>query len=114
MDPELGMVVQMKDVSKDDPLSNSRQITNEIHDILHAYYKVARRRFIDCVRMQVADCMLVTGDNTPLKLFSAALVAGLAPDVMEEIAGEENQVKNERQRLDKEIKMLEKAKKIIN
>ncbi|PVH90779.1 hypothetical protein DM02DRAFT_647505 [Periconia macrospinosa] len=108
-----GTVVRLDDIAQSHPLSNTRHITLEIHDILCAYYRVARKRFVDSVRMQVADCMLVTGKKTPLTLFSATLVAGLGHDVLEDIAGEEIRTKTQRLRLDEEIGLLEKGRKII-
>jgi hypothetical protein len=70
-------------------------------------------RFADAVRMQVADCKLVTGAKTPLTLLSAQPVAGLDHETLEYIAGEELQTKHERSRLEKEISLLRDGKKII-
>jgi hypothetical protein len=106
-------VVRLDDIVQSHPLSNARHTTLEIHDILCAYYKVARKRFVDAVRMQVADCMLVTGKKTPLTLWSATLVASLSHDALEDIVGEEMQTKNERSRLEKEISLLGEGKKIV-
>jgi len=105
--------VRLDDIVQSHPLSNARHTTLEIHDITCAYYRVARKRFVDAVRMQVADSMLVTGKNTPLTLFSAALVASMDRDALDDIAGEELKTKNERTRLEKEIALLERGKKII-
>jgi hypothetical protein len=105
--------VRLDDIVQSHPLSNARHTTLEIHDITCAYYRVARKRFVDAVRMQVADSMLVTGKKTPLTLFSAALVASMGHDVLKDIAGEELKTKSERVRLEKEISLLAKGKKII-
>lgn len=94
-------------------MSNARHTTLEIHDISCSYYKVAKKRFIDAVRMQVADCKLVTGEKTPLTLLSAQLVAKLDHETLEDIAGEELQTKHERSRLEKEISLLRAGKKIV-
>jgi hypothetical protein len=106
-------VVRLDDIVQSHPLSNARHTTLEIHDILCSYYKVARKRFADAVRMQVADCKLVTGAKTPLTLLSAQLVAGLDHETLEDIAGEEVQTKYERSRLEKEISLLREGKKIV-
>ncbi|KAH5253821.1 hypothetical protein HBI71_143110 [Parastagonospora nodorum] len=108
-----GTVVRLDDIVQSHPLSNARHTTLEIHDILCSYYKVARKRFADAVRMQVADCKLVTGAKTPLTLLSAQLVAGLDHETLEDIAGEELQTKYERSRLEKEISLLREGKKIV-
>lgn len=106
-------MVRLDDVLQGHPLSNSTLTTLEIHDILCAYYEVARDRFVDAVRMQVADHMLVNGKETPLTLFSAKLVASLSHDALEDIAGEEMQTKSERLRLEREISLLGEGKMII-
>jgi hypothetical protein len=108
-----GTVVRLDDIVQSHPLSNARHTTLDIHDILCSYYKVARKRFVDTVRMQVADCKLVTGEVTPLTLLSAQLVAGLSRETLEDIAGEELQTKHERSRLEKEIALLTEGKKIV-
>ncbi|KAF2806327.1 vacuolar sorting protein VPS1, dynamin [Mytilinidion resinicola] len=108
-----GTVVRLDDIVQSHPLSNARHTTLDIHDIMCAYYKVARKRFVDAVRMQVADHMLVAGKKTPLALFSATFVASMDHGVLEDIAGEEMQTKSERIRLEKEISLLGEAKKII-
>lgn len=65
-----GTVVKLNDIALSHPLSNTDHVVVEIHDILRSYYKLARKRFVDCVRMQVADFLLTTGPDTPLSLFS--------------------------------------------
>lgn len=53
------------------------------------------------------------GKQTPLTLFSATLVASMNYDVLEDIDGEEMKTQSERIRLEKEIDLLEKGKRII-
>lgn len=88
-------------------------MVQEIHDILHSYYELSRERFVDNIRMQAADHFLVTGPNTPLKLFSPQFVAELTESQLEEVAGEEISVKRRRAALGKEVRLLETAMKII-
>ena len=111
---ELGEVVRLEDIATKHPLSNSEHIVREIHDNLRAYYKVALKRFVDNVRMQVADYFLVLGPKTPLMLFSPKFVSSLSPEQLEDIAGEELIVKNKRAKLEKTIKELEEGKKILS
>jgi hypothetical protein len=41
----------------------------EIHDILQAYYKVARKRFVDNIYHQAVDHCLLSGPSSPMILF---------------------------------------------
>ena len=108
-----GTVVRLDDVVQNHPMSNVQHIVRDIHDILKAYYKVARKRFVDNMCMQASDYHLVTGPNTPLLLFSPSFVQDLTTDQLEEIAGEESGVKRERRALRKEIDDLEAGRKIL-
>jgi hypothetical protein len=107
--------------------------------ISRAYYKVAHKRFVDTVCMQYvfsellppppylpqmnkadsenfnrgADHYLVTGPDTPLKVFSPNSVAGLTDMQLEAIAGEELGTKRKSKQLQKEIRDLEAGKKIL-
>lgn len=48
---------------------NLDHTTEEIHDILLSYYKVARKRFADNVYHQAVDHTLLTGEESPLRVF---------------------------------------------
>jgi hypothetical protein len=58
--------------------------------------------------------MLVTSKKTLLTVFTAASVAGMGHNVLENIAEEELKTKDKRVRFRKEISLLQKAKKIIS
>jgi hypothetical protein len=111
--PDLGEVVKLNDLKQTQSRSNEDHTVMEIHDILRSYYKVARKRFVDCVRMQVADTLLVTGQDTPLTLFSAKFVTSMSPETLEDIAGEDVSVKRRRDELEKLIEQLQTGKTII-
>jgi hypothetical protein len=111
--PDLGEVVKLNDLKQTQSRSNEDYTVMEIHDILRSYYKVARKRFVDCVRMQVADTLLVTGQDTPLTLFSAKFVTSMSPETLEDIAGEDVSVKRRRDELEKLIEQLQTGKTII-
>jgi hypothetical protein len=85
----------------------------EIHDILKSYYELARKRFVDNVRMQAVDHFLVTGPDTPLKLFTPRFVTGLSPAQLDEVVGEEQNAKRQRARLEKEIGLLKECVAIL-
>ena len=108
-----GEVVKLEDLLKIHPMSNDDHAIQDLHDILRSYYKVARKRFVDCLRMQVADYQLTTGPRTPLKLFSPAFVAKLTSTQLEEVAGEDLTLKRRRSQLEKERKNLEDGKMIL-
>jgi len=61
-------------------MSNAQHTVFEVHDILKAYYKVARKRFVDNVCMQSSDYILVTGPKNPLKIFSPQFVGSLSDE----------------------------------
>lgn len=48
-------VVQLDAIAQNNPLRNGDHVAVEMHDILRSYYKLARKRFVHYVRMQVAD-----------------------------------------------------------
>lgn len=106
-------MVKLDDITRSDPLSIEDHTVLEIHDILRSYYKVARKRFVDCVRMQVADTLLVTGLETPLTLFSANFVTRMTPEALKDIAGEDSVVKRRREDLEKLVGQLRRGKAII-
>lgn len=95
-------MVKLADISQSHPLSNTDHVVVEIHDILRSYYKVARKRFVDCVRMQVADFLLITGPDTPLSIFSPEFVVAMSPEQLEEVAGEDARTKRQRNQLERE------------
>ena len=94
-------------------MSNKEHNVRDLHDILKAYYKVARKRFVDNLCMQASNYFLVTGPDAPLKLFNPTFVSRLTAEQLEEIAGEDAAVKRRRKVLGKEIQNLEAGKKIL-
>lgn len=109
-----GEVVRLNDIIQNHPMSNDDHAIQDLHDILQSYYKVARKRFVDCLRMQAADYYLTTGPHTPLKLFSPAFVAEMTPTQLEDVAGEDLTTKKGRIQLEKELQNLEDGKRILN
>lgn len=92
--------------------SNLKHTVDDLHDILHSYYKVARKRFVDIIYMQVADFFLVTGHDAPIKVFSPKFVSELTSEQLEAIAGEDLVSKRKREDLKRKIENLETGKKI--
>lgn len=109
-----GEVVRLSDVVQNHPMSNDDHAIQDLHDILQSYYRVALKRFVDCLRIQAADYHLTIGPHTPLKLFSPAFVAEMTPAQLEDVAGEDLTLKRRRIQLEKELKNLEDGKKILS
>ena len=63
--------------------------------------------------MQAADYHLVTGPDTPIKVFSPAFVSELSPEQLEIIPGEDVVTKRKRAELQREIDSLEEGKKLL-
>ena len=93
--------------------SNAEHTVQDIHDILKAYYKVARKRFVDVVCMQGADYHLVSGPETSIRFFSPSFVTELKPDALETIAGESVSTRKKRAELVRKIANLGSGRKIL-
>ncbi|KAF2757557.1 hypothetical protein EJ05DRAFT_501088 [Pseudovirgaria hyperparasitica] len=93
--------------------SNIDHTVQDIHDVLKAYCKVAMKRFIDCVCMQVTDYYLISGPETPLGVLSSTFIGGLNTDELTRIAGEAQHSIQRRSELKKQIESLKEGKKIL-
>ncbi|KAK1624560.1 dynamin family protein [Colletotrichum phormii] len=93
--------------------SNTAHATETIHDTLEAYYKVAYKRFVDNVFSQAVDYKLLSGPESPLRLFSEQWVLCLDPKKLLVVAGESRRTRERRERLKKEIQDLEVAMEIL-
>jgi hypothetical protein len=94
-------------------MNNSQYTIQDIHDILESYYKVARKRFVDTVCMQASDFHLLTGPNSPLRIFGTAFVSELSLNQLDIIAGEDISTKQLRKSLKSEITALEEGRKLL-
>jgi hypothetical protein len=63
--------------------------------------------------MQVADDLLITGPETPLKIFSSELVSGMTDEELDDVAGEDPSVRRNREAIQEKINLLRKAMKIL-
>lgn len=93
--------------------SNSEYSKETIHDTLEAYYKVAYTRFVDNVFSQAVDYKLLSGPESPLRLFSEQWVLQLEKEQLLSMAGESRGTRERRERLKKEIQDLEAAMEIL-
>jgi hypothetical protein len=94
-------------------MSNTEHIVQEMHDIVKSYYKVARKRVVDNIIMQVVDYHLISGPSSPLRVLSPFLISQMSDPELEQIAGEDELTKVERDELQKTIAELQKGKKIL-
>ena len=108
-----GKFVKLDNIPKAIPMGNMDHTVLDIHSILKAYYKVARKRFVDTVCMQGTDYHLLSGDDSPLRIFSPLFITSLTNDQLESIAGENPSSKHLRKTLKLEIKALEDGKKLL-
>lgn len=108
-----GKVVKLKQIRQSMTMDNTEHTLQDIHDILESYYKVARKRFVDTVCMQGSDFYLLTGADSPLRIFGTAFVSKLSPAQLDFIAGEDISIRQLRKDLNNEITTLEKGKKLL-
>lgn len=106
-------VIRVQDIVQSQVLGNDDQIVLEVHDILKSYYELSLKRFVDNVRMQVADFFLVLGPDTPLKIFTPKFAAAMTDDQLEEIAAEDEGQKLRRVELENEMLRLERGRQIL-
>ncbi|KAK8240126.1 dynamin GTPase [Phyllosticta capitalensis] len=114
-DCQHGTVVRLEDITENSQnLSNQEHLIQDLHDVLKSYYKVARKRIVDTLVMYAVAHHLISGPDTPLRLFSPTFVSDLSAEKLEEIAGEEELLKNRRSQLLKEVANLELGRKILS
>ena len=94
-------------------VGNIEHTVRDIHDILKSYYKVARKRFVDNVCMQGTDFHLITGPDTPLRVFSPQFVVELSDQRLEAVAGEDITSIQQRKSVEKEIESLTEGRRIL-
>ncbi|KAF5001166.1 hypothetical protein FGRMN_1190 [Fusarium graminum] len=92
---------------------NIERLQEEIHDILHAYYKLALDRFVDNIFQLAVDYCLLHGPQSPLQVFTQDWIINLEPEQLERIVGETKFAKKRRSKLAKKIEDLSNALKIL-
>jgi hypothetical protein len=89
-------------------LSNEKSAIYDIHDTLKAYYKVAVKRFIDNVVLQVTERHYM-GEHGPLMFFSPAYIGKLEDEELSKLAGESELTTKTRNGLTVLLSQLEEA-----
>ncbi|TAQ84807.1 hypothetical protein B7494_g6867 [Chlorociboria aeruginascens] len=95
-------------------VSNENHTIQDLHDTLEAYYKVARKRFVDAICLQAVDHFLISSKSGPLWLFSPQFVGGMSNLELTQIAGESDGAALRRSRLVDEIANLKAGERIMN
>ncbi|KAI5459754.1 P-loop containing nucleoside triphosphate hydrolase protein [Mariannaea sp. PMI_226] len=94
-----------------DPVKVTRQ---EIHDVLHAYYDIARDRFLDVLCLHVVHHDLLHSQNgSPLNVLSHKAVLGMSADQLDTICGEDMVSRERRKKLEMHIGNLQKAVRVL-
>ena len=91
----------------------SERTRDDIHDALMSYYEVSRKRFVDVVCQQVIDYLLLSGNESPLKVFCNERVNLMSHEQLDMIAGEDVATRRQRKLLTIDIKRLEAAIKVL-
>jgi hypothetical protein len=58
--------VYVNKIFRSEPMGNLEHTVGDIHNILKAYYEVARERFVDTICIQGLDYHLLSGSDTPV------------------------------------------------
>lgn len=104
-------VANVRSVLKAANPSWEEQAVHDIHDILKAYYEVARDRFMDNVVMAVIKRHM-TGDASKLKLYNTTYVTRLKDDELADIAGENPVSASQRSELERKSAMYMQAMEV--
>ena len=92
-------------------MSNSRNLENEIHDTLKAYYEIARDDFIEFVTQHIVESF-INSDKGPVLQFSPVYVASLSDDDIEDLGMEDPAVSRKRSENEATLKELKHAEGI--
>jgi len=92
-------------------MSSSRNLENDIHDILKAYYEIARDDFIEFVTQLVVE-KFVDSERGPVLLFSPSYVSSLSDEEIAGLATEDEALLRERAEKEETLARLKRAEKI--
>lgn len=92
-------------------MSNSRNLENEIHDILKAYYEIARDDFVEYVNQFIVEPYL-NDPKGPVLFFSPLYVGELSKSEIESLATESASLTRERAELEATLTRLRRAEAI--
>ena len=108
------LVIDMRDTTAlfaELHMSNSQNLEDEVHDILQAYYEIAREDFIEYVNQHIVESYL-DDPQGPVMFFSPMYVAGLDNERIESLAAEDQALVEKRERKREALSRLNRAKEI--
>ena len=108
------LVIDMRDTAAlfaELHMSNSQNLEDEVHDILQAYYEIAREDFIEYVNQHIVESYL-DDPQGPVMFFSPMYVAGLDNERIESLAAEDQALVEKRERKREALSRLNRAKEI--
>ena len=92
-------------------VSNTQNLADEIHDILKAYYEIARDDFIEYITHLIVEPYL-NGPDGPVMFFSPLYVSEMSPEQLETMAVEPVALLRERTDLESVLARLKRAEAI--
>ena len=95
-------------------VSNKGHTVRDLHDTLEAYYKVARKRFVDAVCLQGVDHFLISSKRGPLWMCSPQFLGGMSTSKLTQVAGESDNAAVRRSRIVEEITNLRAGERILD
>ncbi|KFY29107.1 hypothetical protein V491_00184 [Pseudogymnoascus sp. VKM F-3775] len=100
--------IDLASITRAAHLSNEDQAVNDIHDILKAYYKVALKRYMDNVVLQVVE-RIYLGSNGPVRAIGPEYVGTLSDTDLADIAAESYATSSTRTEIGHKLERLDKA-----
>ena len=94
-------------------MSNQQNLEDEIHDILRAYYEIARENFIEFVNVHIVERYLDNKEG-PVYAFSPAYLGKLTDGQVESMAAEDEEKEKRRRDLEATLERLAKAEEIAD
>lgn len=94
-------------------MSSQQNLEDDIHDLLQAYYEIARENFIEFVNLHVVERYLDDKEG-PVFAFSPAFVGKLTDEEVENMAAEDEGKEKRRRDLEATLERLVKAEEIAD
>ena len=93
-------------------MTNSRNLENEIHDILKAYYEIERTNFIENVNQLIVEAYLNDSEG-PILQFSPICLSRSGNDEIAYLAAEDQATIKQREKQEARLKQLQQALEIL-
>ena len=113
-DSNHSLIIDMRDTTalfNELHISNSRNLEDEVHDTLKAYYEIAREDFVEYVNQQIVESYLDDPEG-PVLFFSPTYTAGLSDMDIKFLAAENEGLVERRESKTAVLARLDRAKEI--